>query len=414
MNEETLTEGVASTETFDAYERLLQTEGAAAVVDRLVDDLRSRKAYRPLLDALLLKARFDLALPAIPGKTTADWPEAKRLAYEERYVEAIRTVGEMLLEAGRIAEAWPYFRAIAEPETVAKAIDAFEPETGDERLHEVVEAAFNQGANPKKGYELILKHYGTCSAVTAFENLPRDDSVRDACADMLVRQVHEHLVRNLKSEIAGRGEVVPDSENSLPNLMNGRDWLFDDEAYHVDVSHLAATVRVGPLLKSNESIAVALELANYGKHLSPRHSYEGDAPFEKVYEDHAAYFEAVLGRDPDNGIARFRTKLSRNDLEASPQEEYSTDDLVTAQVLVALLARIGRPEEALEIASTYLAGVPDSSLFCPRNRPTRPGSRPARSFGRGRPPRKRPGAVRHGDLEKLLIRRLDRFETSPS
>ena len=43
----------------------------------------------------------------------------------------------------------------------------------------------------------------------------------------------------------------------------------------------------------------------------------------------------------------------------------STDDLVTAQVIVGLLARIGRQREALDVASQYLGDVPESSLFGP-------------------------------------------------
>jgi len=32
----------------------------------------------------------------------------------------------------------------------------------------MIEVAFNQGANPKEGYALLLDHYGICSAITAF------------------------------------------------------------------------------------------------------------------------------------------------------------------------------------------------------------------------------------------------------
>ena len=355
-----------SGEMFDALDQSLEASGPNALVDRLISDLEDRKAYRPLLDALLLKARLELGLPLIPGRTTSSWPETNKTAYEERYVEAIRNVGGKLLSSGDIATAWPYYRAIAEPELVTKAIDAFDGDGTDERLHGIVEVAFNQGANPGKGYELILKHYGTCSAVTAFEHLPREEAIRSNCADRLVRQVHEHLVANLRGEIEHRGQPLPALGTSIPDLMRGRDWLFADEAYHVDVSHLAATVRVGPLLQDLATMSLALELADYGIKLSPKHSYEGDPPFEKVYEDHAVYFRTVLGIGVDEGIHHFRSKLSTVPLSSTETEsEYSTDDIITAQVLIGLLARIGRPGEALDVASEYLGGVADSSLFCP-------------------------------------------------
>ena len=38
---------------------------------------------------------------------------------------------------------------------------------------------------------------------------------------------------------------------------------------------------------------------------------------------------------------------------------------IPAQTLVVLLVRLGRIDEAIEVASRYLAGVPDSALFCP-------------------------------------------------
>ena len=348
--------------TFDNLDRTLETSGPNALVDCLIRDLEDRQAYRSLLDALLLKARLELGLPLIPAKSSSDWQESRKTSYEDRYVEAIRTVGAKLLSRGDIADAWPYYRAIAEPGPISTAIDQFDGDGTDERLHGIVEVAFNQGANPAKGYELILRHYGTCSAVTAFEHLPREEAIRSRCADRLVRQVHHHLVDNLRGEIETRGQPLPPPGTSIPKLMQGRDWLFVDEAYHIDVSHLAATVRVGPLLQDLTTMALALELADYGVRLSPKHSYEGDIPFEKVYEDHAVYFKTVLGIDVDEGIAHFRSKFSSN---PQAETELSADDLVTAQVLVGLLARIGRHGEALEIASQYLGGVPDSSLFCP-------------------------------------------------
>ena len=348
--------------TFDTLDQTLEASGPSALVDALIRDLEDRRAYRSLLDALLLKARLELGLPLIPPKSSSAWEESIKTAYEDRYVEAIRTVGAKLLGERDIAGAWPYYRAIAEPGPISAAIDAFESDGSDERLHGIVEVAFNQGANPAKGYELILKHYGTCSAVTAFEHLPREEGIRSRCADRLVRQVHQHLTDNLRAEIEHRGQPVPASGTSIPALMQGRDWLFVDEAYHIDVSHLAATVRVGPLLQDTSTLALALELAEYGVKLSPKHSYEGDPPFEKVYDDHAAYFKTVLGIDADAGIAHFQSKLSA---ESESETEMQADDLATAQVLVGLLARIGRPGEALDVATRYLGGVPDSSLFCP-------------------------------------------------
>ena len=222
----------------------------------------------------------------------------------------------------------------------------------------MVEVAFNQGVHPRKGFGLILDHYGTCSAISAFESLPADEATRVACADRLVRRLHADLTSNLRGEIARRGQPLPPEGTSLGDLIAGREWLFVDDSYHLDVSHLASTVRLSPLLADPETIALAVGLTDYGRNLSERHRYEGDPPFEDHYADHAVYLRAVLGQDAEAAIARFRSKLPAPDPD-------SRDEAIEAQVLVRLLVRLTRLEEALDVAADYLAHLPDSALACP-------------------------------------------------
>ena len=139
-------------EAFDALDRSLETSGPGEALDQLARSLADRGEFRALLDALLLKARLDLGLPLIQDGPLADLAEPVRSQFEERYVEALRTVGGRLLEAGEIAAAWPYFRAIDEKEPVVAAIEAYQPDEGDERLGPIVDVAFNQGAHPARGF----------------------------------------------------------------------------------------------------------------------------------------------------------------------------------------------------------------------------------------------------------------------
>ena len=344
-------------EVCDALARSLKRSGPDAVLDHLIRHLSERDP-RALLDALLLKARHDLGLPLIQTGNFSDLPEPARTAYEERYVEAIRHVGRLLLDAGEIATAWPYFRAIGEPEQVARAIDDYSPAEQDERLGQIVEVAFNHGANPRKGFELILEHYGTCSAITAFEHLPHDEAIRIGCADRLVRQLHEHLTANLRAEIAQRGQPLPPEGTPIPALIAGHDWLFGDDAYHIDVSHLASTVRLAPMLTDPTTLGLALELAEYGRRLSERHQYEGEPPFERTYDDHAMYLGALLGRDVDKAVDHFRSKLE-------PPDPDGGEPSISAQILVRLLLRLGRLEQAIDLAAEHLGGYPESRLICP-------------------------------------------------
>jgi hypothetical protein len=351
----------ASTESealFESLDRSLETASPAEALDELARLLADRGEYRALLDARLLQARLDLGLPLVLTGSIADLPEPARTRYEERYVEAIREVGGRLLGAGEIGASWAYFRAIAEKEPVAAAIEAFEPIENDERIGQVVEVAFNQGVHPRKGFALILDHYGSCSAISAFEALPLDEATRVACADRLVRRIHQDLTANLRAEIARRGQPLPPEGTSIGDLIAGREWLFTDDGYHLDVSHLASTVRLTPLLIDPETIAFAVGLTDYGRNLSERHRYEGDPPFEDHYGDHGVYLRALLGQDVDAAIAHFRSKLPAPDPDGR-------DEAISAQVLVRLLVRLGRTEEAVEVAAEHLAHLPDSALACP-------------------------------------------------
>jgi len=345
---------------FADLEKSLQELGPIAALDRLVDQLNERKNYRALLDALLLKARQDLGLPLIHVGPITEIPEPARSLYENRYVDAIRTVGSRFLEERDLVAAWPYYRAIGEPEPIARALDEYTPADGlDESLGQVIEVAFNQGANPRRGWELILKHYGTCSAITALEQIPpHDQAARAACAESLVRHMHEQLLATLRAEIEARGEKIPAEQGSIESLCQSRPWLFADEGYHIDISHLSATVRTAAGLQNPESVALAADLCAYGRRLSERLQFEGDPPFEHTFDDHGAYFGAMLGRDVEAAVNRFRSKVETKD-------EQGHGSSLPAQVFVNLLVRVGRLEEALEVATKELAGLPESSLICP-------------------------------------------------
>lgn len=351
-------ETAPETAAFDLLERTLRADGPGPAIARLVEALEASGPPRALLDALLLKARFELGLPLVQEGPLATLPEPQRSQFEDRYVEAIRHVGSKLLAAGDIPGAWPYFRVISEKESVAEAIEAYQPAEADDQVGQVIEVAFNQGAHPRRGFELILSHYGTCSAITAFEHLPADEAVRRACATALVRQLHDQLSFSLRSEIARRGQPLPPEGTPIPDLIEGKPWLFADDAYHIDISHLGAVVRMAPLVTDPEVLGQAVELTDYGRKLSVRHQYEGEPPFENIYEDHAVYLRGLRGEALDEAIAHFRAKLAPANADSSPAET------LPAQVLVRLLERSGRLDEAIAISAEHLADVPEAWLIC--------------------------------------------------
>jgi hypothetical protein len=388
----------AATAPFDAVDRALAGDGPAAALERLVAWHDERGDARGLLDALLLKARHELGLPLVQVGPLAEIAEPKRSQYEDRYVEAIRRVGRKLLDAGDLVGAWPYYRVLGERDEITKAIEAYTPsgEPGDETLGQVVDVAFNQGVHPRRGFELILDHYGACSAITAFEHLPPDEPIRVAAAGGLVRNLHDHLVANLRADIARRGQPLPDDGTSIGGLVEGRDWLFADDGYHIDISHLGAVVRMAPLLTDPETIALAVGLTDYGRNLSERHRYAGESPFEDTYADHAVYLRALLGEDVDAAVVHFKEKLPAVE-PGGPDEERFTDP-IPAQVLVRLLVRLGRFDDAIEVASEHLAGLPDSALGCPNVAQL--------CQMAGRPDRLAQLAREHGDLVHYVAAKL--------
>lgn len=349
----------------DEIQSVLKSAGPAAAIEKLIEISTAKNEPRPLLDALLLKARFELGLPGSGAVSDKIDPELK-LKYEDRYVEAIRQVGQRLLDQGQIAAAWPYFRVIGEKEPVKAAIEAFDPSQADEHsLGAVIDVAFQQQVHPVKGFSWILDRYGICSTISSFEALPNDEQVRAEAAALLTKALYEQLQYSLASEIERRDGTRPEANVSVTDLLQGRAWIYDDDAYAIDISHLSSVVRLSPLLKDDSSIKLAVELAVYGSGLSDRFRYDGLPPFEDIYADHLIYLNALIGNDVENAISHFSGKLTANAAGDEFEEPADPMETLPAQTLVRLLARLGRKLEAIEVAAQHLMGVPEGYLLCP-------------------------------------------------
>jgi hypothetical protein len=345
---------------FTSIENALRNGGPSAAIDELIGQLGAAGDYRAMLDALLLKSRHELGLPLIASGPLSQISEPQRSRFEERYVEAIRLVGSRYLEKGDIPTAFAYFRAIGEIEPVANAINAYQPSDNDQQLGAIIEVAFNHGVNPRRGFDLILEHYGTCPAISAYEQLPpNDDATRIGCAERLISHLHKELASNLRAEIVGRGQLVPAEGSSIAELIRGREWLFTEDSYHIDTSHLAAVVRNSNGVTDAAILVLAVDLTEYGRSLAPRLQFEGPPPFQRVFDDHRVYLRALLGQEVDSAIAWFRSKLDTN------EAGLGSDPTMPAQVLVNLLVRVGRLDLAIDVAAEHLAGIPESALTCP-------------------------------------------------
>jgi len=168
--------------------------------------------------------------------------------------------------------------------------------------------------------------------------------------------LHEQLRERLTAEISQREGSAP-TTNDLRQLMAGRDWLFADDFYHIDVSHLQSVVQMSADLPASDELDLARQLSAYGEHLSPRFQSGGDPPFENSYHDYSIFLAVLAGDRVEEGLAHFRAKVEAGD----PAE----DGPYTAEVLVNLLLRLNRPAEALAAAQKYLADFQDRRLSCP-------------------------------------------------
>lgn len=322
----------------------------------LADQLKQDKKYHELFDALLMRARQRLGQPAASSAPLEDMPEPQRTALEEAYLSACREVGKLLLDEGKLREAWMYLRPAGDKQEIAAALAATTP--NDENLQDLIEIGLHEGVAPALGYELVLKHYGTCNAITTFEgallNRPRAD--QQAAATLLLQTLHRELLANLRADIA-RQEGKEPAETTLSQLVTDRDWLFGDYNYHIDTTHLASTVRFARLLEDRAALELAYDLTEYGRRLSQQFQFAGDEPFGDVYPSHGLFFAAQLGRQVDEALEYFRAKATS--LDAHEVGAAGVD------VYVALLARLGRYDEAIEAAATLLPEGVRSSGFAP-------------------------------------------------
>jgi hypothetical protein len=342
--------------TFDQLSQSLQEAGPEVLFQQLIAELTCERKYHELFDVLLMQAREQLGLPAILQGSIDDLEEPVRSQVEEAYLDSCRHVGQLLLEEGRIREAWMYLRPVGDKQLVAAALEKLKPD--DNNLQDLIEIGLHEGVAPALGYRLVLENYGTCNAITTYEGavLGRPRSDQQACAAALLKHLYRELTANVRADIA-RQEGSEFQEASLSELIADRDWLFGEMSYHTDTTHLAATVRFARVLEDRELIARAYELTQYGQHLSAQFQFPGEPPFRELYPGHALFFGAQLGKNVEEALAYFEKQARETDVH-----EEGTGP---AEIYIALLSRLGRHTDAIRAAVELLPAGARPSGFAP-------------------------------------------------
>mgnify|MGYP007059413946 CR=1 FL=1 len=339
---------------YDEFQQTLESQGADRALSGLADRLREAGRFHELFDTRLMQARRRLGLPTILTENLDQLEEPLRGQVEQAYLDACREVGQLLLDAGRLGDAWRYWRITGDKAPVAEALER--TAIAEDNLDEILEIALQEGVHPEFGFGLVLEHYGTCNAITLFDSQmqSRTRAEQQHIAGLLVRHLHGELLANLRADIEQRESQAPDSDR-LSELLTSRDELLANDNYHIDTSHLGAVVRFARLCEDHETLRLAADLTEYGRRLSATYQYQGEEPFADVYPSHRLFFLAQLGEEVDEALDYFRQKAA----DLSPEEHGGGP----AEVYVALLARLRREAEAIEAATKLLpAGTPTSGF----------------------------------------------------
>ena len=332
----------------EIYDELLQARQSGdveATLNKLAEHLQSAHQYHDLFDVRLMQARHKQGLPIIWTQTLDALPEPQRTKVEDASLEACREAGNALLKVGRVREAWMYLRPTGDKAELAAKLRELAQE--DESLsEEIIDIALNEFVSPRLGFELMLKQYGMCNAVTTFEQqmTGRSKAERRDVAQLLVQEIHKDLFQGVRDDVARQQGSAP-TESTLAELVRDREWLFENDNYHVDATHLQSIVRFAIILDDAESLRMAIDLTEYGRRLGSAYQYPGRAPFEDTYPQHALFFQALLGERVDEAVAHFKQAAedAADDQDATPIEVY-----------LSLLHRLGRIGEAIDETARLL------------------------------------------------------------
>ncbi len=342
---------------YEQLQREMQAGGAEAALECLAVSLRAQQKYHELFEARLMLARHRLGLPLVGGASIDELPEPLRTQTEEAYLQACREVGTLLVKEGRLRDAWMYLRPTGEKELIAAALEQAEPR--DEEFDDLVELALHEGLAPARGFRLLLDHYGTCNAITTFETLVGQlpPAAQTLAAEQLIDHLYGELLENVQAHVDNRHPGAA-AGKSLAELAAAQEWIFENESYHIDISHLASTVRYARLVSRPAPLRKAWELTEYGRRLATPYRFTGEEPFADLYPAHGLFFAAALGERTEEAIAYFRERAETLD----PQREGTA----ALETYLILLARLGRFREAMDETARLVPSGLTLSPYAPK------------------------------------------------
>ena len=332
-----------ATETMDPIFHQIATDyansGLQAALETAEKQLRNEKRFHELFEVLKMKDRHQLGLPVLHQDGQQSISEDQQRKLEDGLIAACRDVGFALLDEGQIQDSWVYLRHLNDNAVVLERVRKIE--ANEENLDQLLGLLLYEGLDPAAGYAMVLENYGTCNAITTMQQTMygRPKEQRQAAGRLLVAHVHNELLENVKAHVEREENTTP-KETRLVPLISDRPFLFADGAYHIDTSHLSSTMQIAIELSDPKSLELAFDLARYGEKLDEGLKYPGDPPFEDLYSTSALFIGAQLEKDVDAALEHFQKRAKETDAHQ--------EGTFAIETYVDLLARVGRPDDALQ------------------------------------------------------------------
>ena len=324
------------------FEQLQHSQSdPAAMLDRLVEHLRSARQPMELFEALKMRTRHQLGLPLMPAADEPSGPDDVERQLESGLLDACREAGTMLLEDGKVGEGWMYLRPTGDVELARRLLQAIPID--DDNYDQMIQVLLHEGVDVARGYQAVLDQQGTCNSITTYEQTlaTRSKSDQRLAAARLLDHLYDELSATIRGDITRREAPAAEHE-TLVELIESRPWLLESGGYHVDTTHLQSTVRIAAVLEDPGQWHRAWELTQYGRRLHHQLQYPGEEPFVDFYPAYATFYSVLMGKDVDAGLKQFERKARSVD-----PLQHGTGAIET---YVDLLDRVGRHRQAIEAA----------------------------------------------------------------
>ncbi len=338
-------------ERFDEIKQLASSNEIAPPLDRLIETLRSSQDFHQLFEALKMQTRHQLGLPILYEQRPDELDASQQNQLENGLLDACREVGTLLVKSGKLREGWIYLQPVGDQELNQDLLKSYPID--DDNADEIIDVSLMQLAAPAIGYSLILKHYGTCNAITSFDScvhsLPAK-SKKDL-AKLLTEHIYHELSNNLTNYL-NENQIDTDPNSTFLEHFQENKKQFRETGPMIDATHLSSVMRIGRNLDDKASLAKLAEMAEYGSQLAEPFHFPSDPPFENTFRDHLTFYRALCANDLESPEVTHAIQFFDQKSRSSAGDEHNP---VCDEVYVDFLHRLGLQEKAITVSLERLA-----------------------------------------------------------